>query len=125
MNEVRKRLSKIDVDGLQSINQLEKKIADKPYTLMPLFDYTGRPDKAVTSLLNGRFVIIVDGNPMVLIGPGTFLLLLKSPEDIYFSFQYISFARLIRAISFLLSVLMPGAWVALTSFHPDQIFPFV
>lgn len=123
LNEVRKRLNKIDVDGLQSINQLEQKIADKPYTLMPLFDYTGRPDKAVTSLLNGRFVIIVDGNPMVLIGPGTFLLLLKSPEDIYFNFQYISFARLIRIISFLLSVLLPGAWVALTSFHPDQI-PF-
>lgn len=123
LNEVRKRLNKIDVDGLQSINQLEQKIADKPYTLMPLFDYTGRPDKAVTSLLNGRFVIVVDGNPMVLIGPGTFLLLLKSPEDIYFNFQYISFARLIRAISFLISVLLPGAWVALTSFHPDQI-PF-
>ncbi|MDR6550643.1 spore germination protein [Paenibacillus qinlingensis] len=123
LNEVRKRINKIDVYGLQSVNQLEQKIADKPFTLMPLFDYTGRPDKAVTSLLNGRFVIIVDGNPMVLIGPGTFLLLLKSPEDIYFSFQYISFARMIRAISFFLSILLPSAWVALTSFHPDQI-PF-
>lgn len=121
LNEVRKRINKIDVDGLQSINQLEQKIADKPYTMLPLFDYTGRPDKAVTNLLNGRFVILVDGNPMVLIGPATFLLLLKSPEDIYFSFQYISFARLIRGISFLFSVLLPGVWVALTSFHPDQI----
>ncbi|MZQ86243.1 spore germination protein [Paenibacillus sp. 5J-6] len=123
LNEVRKRMNKIDVEGLQSINQLEQKISDKPYTMMPLFDYTGRPDKAVTNLLNGRFVIIVDGNPMVLIGPATFLLLLKSPEDIYFSFHYISFARLIRGFSFLLSVLLPGVWVALTSFHPDQI-PF-
>ncbi|NHN31502.1 spore germination protein [Paenibacillus agricola] len=123
LNEVKKRLSKIDVDGLQSINQIEEKITDYKYSLLPLFDYTGRPDKAVSSLLAGRFVIIVDGNPMVLMGPGTLLLLLKSPEDLYFSFGYISFARLIRGLSFFLSIIMPGAWVALTSFHPDQI-PF-
>lgn len=123
LNEVRKRINKVDIDGLQSIHQLESMISDKQYSLMPLFDTTGRPDKAVTSLLNGRFVIIVDGNPMVLIGPGTFLLLLKSPEDIYFNYQYISFARMIRAFSFLLSILLPSVWVALTSFHPDQI-PF-
>jgi spore germination protein KA len=123
LNEVKKRLNKIDIDGLQSINQIEEKIADTNYSLLPLFDYTGRPDMAVSNLLSGRFTIIVDGNPMVLMGPGTLMLLLKSPEDIYFSFAYISFARLIRGLSLFLSIILPGAWTALTSFHPDQI-PF-
>jgi hypothetical protein len=123
LTKVQDRLSRIDIDGLYSINQLEELIADAKYTLMPLLDYSGRPDKAVSSLLAGRFVIIVDGNPMVLIGPATFLLLLKSPEDQYFSFQYISFARLIRLFSFCISIFLTGAWVALSTFHPDQI-PF-
>ncbi|WP_028559750.1 spore germination protein [Paenibacillus pinihumi] len=123
LKEAKNRLQKIDIDGLYSINQLEELMVDQKLTLFPLLDFTGRPDKAVSSLLAGRFVIILDGNPMVLIGPGNLSLLMKSPEDLYFSFQYISFARLIRALSLLISMLLPGAWVALSSFHPDQL-PF-
>ncbi|MCQ6557790.1 spore germination protein [Paenibacillus mendelii] len=123
LNEVRSRLNKIDIDGLYSINQLESFINDTKYSLFPLLDFTGRPDKVVASLLAGRFVIIVDGNPMVMIGPGSFSLLMKSPEDLHFNFEYVSFARLIRLLSFAISVLLPGAWVALSSFHPDQL-PF-
>jgi hypothetical protein len=123
LKEVRARLNKIDVDGVYSINQLEEALADVKYPLFPLLDSSGRPDFAVSSLLAGRFVIIIDGNPLVLVGPATFGLILKSPEDVHFSFQYVSFARLIRVLSFWLAVLLPGFWVALTAFHQDQI-PF-
>ncbi|TMV45522.1 spore germination protein [Paenibacillus mesophilus] len=123
LTEVRKRLDKIDIDGIYSISQLEEALSDIKYTLFPLLDFTGRPDYAVTSLLAGRFVIMIDGNPMVLIGPATFALILKSPEDVHFSFQYVSLTRLIRLVSFWLAILLPGFWVALSGFHQDQI-PF-
>lgn len=123
LKEIKQRLDKIDVDGISGVGQLEELLADSKYSLFPLLDFTGRPDYAVSSLLNGRFIVIIDGSPMVLIGPGTFTLLLKSPEDIHFSFYYVSFVRLIRALSFLLSIILPGLWVALTAFHPDQV-PF-
>ncbi|WP_246320647.1 spore germination protein [Paenibacillus qinlingensis] len=121
--EIRSRLNKIDVDGIYSISQIEEAIADSKYSLFPLNDMSGRPDFAVSSLLAGRFIIIVDGNPLILIAPSTFSLILKSPEDIHFSFQVVSFARLIRFISFWISIVLPGFWVALTAFHQDQI-PF-
>jgi len=123
LKEVRSRLSKIDVDGLYSINQLEEALSDAKYPLFPLLDSSGRPDFAVSSLLAGRFVVVIDGNPLVLIAPATFGLIMKSPEDVHFSFQYISFARVIRVISFWLSIMLPGFWVALSAFHQDQI-PF-
>ncbi|MDF2717655.1 MAG: spore gernimation protein GerA [Paenibacillus sp.] len=123
LTEVRKRLSRIDIDGIYSISQLEEALSDVKYTLFPLIDFSGRPDYAVTSLLAGRFVIVVDGNPMVLIGPATFALILKSPEDVHFSFQYVSLTRIIRLISFWLAIFLPGFWVALSAFHQDQI-PF-
>lgn len=123
LEEVRERLNNIDVDGIYSINQLEDEIVDVKYSLFPLLDTTGRPDFVVSGLLAGRFAIIVDGNPQALIGPATFGLILKSPEDMHFSFQYVSFARIIRIISFVLALLLPGLWVALTAFHQDQI-PF-
>ncbi|ANY69231.1 spore gernimation protein GerA [Paenibacillus sp. BIHB 4019] len=123
LSEVRNRLNSIDVDGLYSINQLEEMLVEEKYSLFPLLDFTGRPDYAVSSLLAGRFIVIVDGNPMVLIGPSTFFLMLKSPEDLYFNFQYVSFARLLRIFSFFISILLPGLWIALSAFHQDQI-PF-
>jgi len=121
--ELRKRLNKIDIDGLYSIHQLESFLADQKYSIFPLLDYTGRPDKAVSSLLSGRFIIIVDGIPLILVGPANLSLLVDSPEDLHFNFQYVTFARMIRFISFLVSILLPGVFVALTAFHPDQI-PF-
>lgn len=123
VEEVRKRINKIDVDGIYSVAQLEELLGDVKYTLFPLLDFTGRPDFVVAALLAGRFVILVDGNPFVLVGPAGFSLILKSPEDIHFNFQYISFARLIRLFSFWLSILLPGFWVAIVAFHQDQV-PF-
>lgn len=121
LEEVKKRLSKIDMDGLYTASQLEELLSDSKYSLLPLIDFTGRPDYAVSSLINGRFIIIVDGNPMVLTGPGSLSLLMKSPEDIHFNYIYISFVRLIRVLSLVLSVALPGFWVALTAFHQDQL----
>ncbi|CAG7650454.1 Spore germination protein XA [Paenibacillus solanacearum] len=123
LNEVRSRLENIKVDGIYSIGQLEEALSDVKYSLFPLLHFTGRPDFVVASLLAGRFIIIVDGNPMVLIGPATFALTLKSPEDIHFGFQYVSFSRLLRIASFWVSIVLPGFWVSLTAFHQDQI-PF-
>ncbi|OAB37562.1 spore gernimation protein GerA [Paenibacillus macquariensis subsp. macquariensis] len=123
LTEIKRRLDNIDVDGISGVGHLEELLSDSKYSLFPLLDSTGRPDFVVNCLLNGRFVIIIDGNPLVLVGPGTFTLLLKSPEDLHFNFYYVSFVRLIRALSFLLSIILPGLWVALTAFHPDQI-PF-
>ncbi|GIP27035.1 spore germination protein [Paenibacillus sp. J23TS9] len=123
LEEVRKRLSKIDIDGLYTINQLEELLSDSKYSLFPLLDFTGRPDYVITCLLSGRFVIVIDGNPMVLIGPGSLALLMKSPEDVHFNYIYVSFVRLIRGLSLILSILLPSFWVALAAFHQDQI-PF-
>ncbi|WP_336787612.1 spore germination protein [Paenibacillus sp. MMO-177] len=123
LNAVHKSLQSIDTDGLYSINQLEEELTGSKYKLLPLLDYTGRPDYCVNALLSGRFLIVMDGNPLVMIGPAGLSLLLKSPEDIHFNYTYVSFARLIRLISLFLTVFLPGIWVALMAFHQDQL-PF-
>lgn len=123
LDQVKSRLKKMDVDGIYSIGQLEEALSDFKYSLFPLLDFTGRPDYAVSCLLNGRFIIVIDGSPLVLIGPINIWLTTKSPEDVHFGFQYVSFVRIIRMLSLLLGIFLPGFWVALTAFHQDQI-PF-
>lgn len=123
LRRARERLQSIDADGIFSVNQIEEMLSDSRYSVFPLLSFTGRPDFAVQSLLSGRFVILIDGNPMALIGPADLTLLMKSPEDAHFNYAYISFARIIRLISLFISIFLPGIWVALMAFHQDQI-PF-
>ncbi|MCC3375345.1 spore germination protein [Cohnella sp. REN36] len=123
LEQVRRKLREIDADGVYSINQLEEWLVGSRFKIFPLLDFTGRPDYTTTALLAGRFIIIVDGNPLVLVGPAGLSLILKSPEDVHFNYSYVSFARAIRGLSLFLSIFLPGIWVALASFHQDQI-PF-
>ncbi len=124
IEEVRQRLHKINIDKVVSSTELEEIITDSSLSIFPLLDYTGRPDYAVQSLLRGRFVLIVDGSPTVSIAPVNLLLLVKAPEDVHFNFIYVSFARVLRIIGLSISLLLPGFYVALISYHQDQI-PFL
>ncbi|MCM3782586.1 spore germination protein [Neobacillus mesonae] len=123
LKEIQTGLKKIDTDAIYSLNQIESFLTNSKFKLLPLMDYTGRPDYCVSSLLAGRFILIVDGNPMVLVAPAGISLLLKSPEDVHFNYSYVTFVRLLRGLCLFLSIFLPSIWVALMAFHQDQI-PF-
>jgi Na+-transporting methylmalonyl-CoA/oxaloacetate decarboxylase, beta subunit len=126
VKEARHRIQSIDVDGLVSSQELETALSDHTYSLFPLINYIGRPDFAVECLLRGRFVITIDGNPMVLIAPANITSLIKSPEDDHSPFAYVSLERLLRITGLVIALLLPGFWVAVTAFNLDQIpFPLL
>ncbi len=121
--EVRKRLETFQTESIVSSGQLEQWLSDRTFSLFPLIDYIGRPDFVIEILLRGRFAIVVDGSPMVLIGPANFLALLKTPEDVHFPYYYVMFQRALRIFGLLLSIFLPGFWIALATVNMDQI-PF-
>lgn len=124
IEDVRSRIHNITVDKMVSSTELEELISDSSYSIFPLLDYTGRPDYAVQSLLRGRFILITDGSPTVSIAPVNLFLLIKAPEDVHFNFLYVSFARILRIAGLAISLFLPGFYVALISYHQDQI-PFL
>ncbi|OQP03119.1 spore germination protein [Geobacillus sp. 44B] len=123
IHEVKKRILQLNIDSLTSTNQLEELLGDKRFSLFPLFAYTGRPDFAVNSLLNGRFIILLDGAPTVIIGPGNLLFLLNTSEDNATNPIFVIFQRILRFMGISLAIYLPGFWTALLSFHPGEI-PF-
>ncbi|MFW5434797.1 spore germination protein [Paenibacillus apiarius] len=126
LNEVRQRLGQIDTDAVVSSSQLGEALGDSKYALFPLLDYIGRPDYVVQALVRGRFIIIVDGSPMVLLGPANLVLTLKSPEDIHFPYFFVTFQRILRIIGLFVSIFMPGFWIALIAFGLEQLpFPLL
>ncbi|UVI32993.1 spore germination protein [Paenibacillus spongiae] len=119
--EARNRLTTFQAESIESSGQLEQWLSDRSFSLFPLIDYIGRPDFVIQTLLRGRFAIIVDGSPMVLIGPSNFLEQLKTPEDVHFPYYYVMFQRSLRIIGLLLSIFLPGFWVAIATVNLDQI----
>lgn len=121
LEEVRRRLSNVKLDILTSIYELESGLRDRPYSLFPTMDYTGRPDFIVEAMNQGRFAIIVDGNPTVTFAPVSLLLQTKSPEDSYINFFYVSLERIIRMLGISVSAFLPGMWIAFSAYNIEQI----
>ena len=121
VEETLRRIEGIKVDYIFAAAELEQLIEDKSVTTLPQFLSTERPDRASRALLDGRVVILVDGSPFVLILPTTIFELNESAEDNYLRFPYVNMIRIIRTIAFLLSILLPGLYVAVVSFHAELL----
>ncbi|SDM51009.1 GerA spore germination protein [Fictibacillus solisalsi] len=119
--QIMDKITTIDIDGIFSGTQLEELFNKSPYALFPRHAYTGRPDFAVQSLLNGRFIILIDGTSYAFITPINLFYLLKGSEDKETTYIYSSFERMIRIIGLSSAAFLPGFWVALTAFHQNQL----
>jgi len=121
VQEVRDRITRIDVDSIQESGELEEYIEDEPLSPFPTILRTERPDRVAGALFEGRIAILTDGTPFVLIAPATFLMFLTSPEDYYERFFIASAVRLLRFVSFFIALLLPALYVAVTTFHQEML----
>lgn len=121
LKEVRKRISRIKIDGVLDSEFIEEFIEDVPYSPFPQIQNTERPDVVSANILEGKVAIIVDNTPFALIIPMTFWDGLQSAEDYYERYIYSSFIRIIRYILFNTSLFLPSLYVALTTYHPKLI----
>ncbi|GMA60491.1 spore germination protein [Alicyclobacillus fastidiosus] len=121
LQEVRKRINRIEIDGVLESAYVEEFIQDRALTPFPQVQNTERPDVVCASLLEGRIAIFVDTTPFVLIVPMTFWTGLQAAEDYYERTLYTSFIRWIRFILFNVALFLPSLYVAITTYHPQLI----
>ena len=122
VNEVKYRLNNLDIDSLLSAGELDQLISDSNALGIPQTISTERPDKASKYLLNGRVVVIVNGTPYGIIMPSILIDFLTSPEDTNLKVSFANFLRLLRFLASFITLLLPGLYVAITSFH-QEIMP--
>lgn len=123
VDEVKERMSRIDIDGLLGSSYIEEFIEDNPYSPFPQVQYTERPDTLCAALLEGRAAILVDGTPIPIIVPVTLYMMLQSAEDYYQRFIAATWIRWIRYMFLLVSFLLPSIYIAVTTFHPEMLPP--
>ncbi|WP_138756121.1 spore germination protein [Paenibacillus sinopodophylli] len=121
LEEAKRRLASIETDSILESSYVEEWISDEPLSPFPQLLSTERPDVVCANLLEGRFAVIVDGTPFVLIAPINLFSMLQSPEDYYQHIWMSTFVRWLRYVFFLLSLLLPSFYIAITTYHQEMI----
>lgn len=121
LNELKNRLERYNIDAVLETGTIEQLIEEKWYSPFPQMQYTERPDKAASALLEGRVVVAVDTTPYVLILPSTLNTFMQASEDYYNRWAISAMIRCIRYMAMLLAMGTPGLYIALTTFHPAML----
>jgi len=121
VTEIKKRLQRIDIDGIIASGYIEQLIEDQTWTTFPTTFHTERPDVVSSQLLEGRIAIVVDGTPFVLTAPAIFVQFFQAPDDYYSRFDISTGIRLLRIIAFLIALVGPATYIAATTFHQEMI----
>ncbi|MBR7039700.1 MAG: spore germination protein [Oscillospiraceae bacterium] len=89
-----------------------------------LFDtvgYTERPDVLAARLLEGRVAVLIDGMPQALTVPRLFVESFQSIDDHSFKPWYATFLRWMKYAAFLIALLLPALYVAVSMHHPELL----
>ncbi|HBK86359.1 MAG TPA: spore germination protein [Firmicutes bacterium] len=121
VDEVKRRIDLINIDGILDSGYIEQFIQDTPYSPFPQVQYTERPDRVAAAILEGRVAIVSDGSPNALIAPATLTNFLPAPEDYYERWLLMTAIRIVRTASLLNSILLPSLYIAFLNFHQEII----
>lgn len=121
VEEARHRLSNIKTDYIFSSTDIEMFIEESTLFPLPQIIKTERPDRAASFLADGKVVIMVQGSPFALVLPATAADLIEASEDNYVRVEEANFMRIIRILGILISLLLPGTFVAISLYHHESI----
>ena len=121
VERMKRRLNEIDIDGFISPAAVEEYVTGSRSTAFPLLQYTERADKFCQGLLDGRIGLIVDGLPLAYLAPVGIGYLMDSMEDRSRDYITASAIRILRYLALLVSLLLPGIYVAMIAFHREAV----
>ena len=121
VDKMKARIQEIDIDGMLSPASVEEYVTGSRATAFPLVQYTERSDRFCQGLLDGRVGLLVDGLPLGYLAPTDLMDLMESPEDRGRDYIGASAVRILRYLSLLVSLMLPGIYIALAAYHQAMI----
>ena len=120
VNDVIKRINKINIDGVLS-SDIIKNLIDDNNGPLPTILTTERPDIAARALLDGKIAIVLDNSPYVLIIPAMLNDFFKTSEDVYGKSLNVSITRILKYLSFFIALLGPAFYISLITYNQEMI----
>ena len=118
---VEEQIQSIDIDALLATGNLEEYLTDTASTPFPMVLYTERPDRFCYGLSQGKVGILVEGFPLGYLVPGVIRDFLMAPQDRSENWLLASALTVLRWGCLLVTLYLPGLYVAMVNFHPEMI----
>jgi spore germination protein KA len=119
LDNLRNKLTTINVDMVQAAGELEKLLIGKRKHLFPTVLITERPDRITRAMSRGKIILLIKGNMFAIILPATFFDFMHAVEDIYDSFWMTRVLIFLRYASIFLTITLPALYISVVSYNPE------
>lgn len=121
VSQIEERLKQERFNSVLDYGELLPFIDTDISSLFSCVGTTERPDVLASKLLEGRVAVMVEGTPFVMYTPYLFSDNFSSLDDYDNPPFYSSFMRILKYGAFIISVFLPGMFVAVGTFHQELI----
>lgn len=121
VDEIRRRINGISVDYVISIEEVSMLIEENPLMITGHILATERPDRVARAISEGRVAVILSGSSRALILPTNAYEMMHSASDAYLRVNFANMSRALRLIAALISILLPGVFLAITLYHSEML----
>lgn len=114
-------LSRMDQEGVLSTAEVEEYLTAPQRSVFPRLLCTERPDRVCQGLMEGRVAVLADGIPLGMLAPAELGQFLRAPQDRSYHYLAAGALNLLRWICMAATLLLPGFYAAVATFHPELI----
>lgn len=119
VKDIENKLNKLVLDYVGNSNYIIDKLSNK--SIFQDYISTERPDYVSFCLEEGRISILVENSNQVIILPRFFTDYFKNIDDYYQNNINVNITRFIRVIAFIVAIITPGFYIALTTFNQETL----
>ena len=114
-------LAGINQEGMLTPAELEEHFSAPRSSAFPRVLFTERPDRVCQGLLEGRVAVMCDGIPLGCVVPVEMGQFLRAPQDRAYHYLASAALNVLRWICMGVTLLLPGFYIAVATFHVELI----
>ncbi|MNI43035.1 Spore germination protein B1 [compost metagenome] len=121
LQKVLTKIKEIKTNKLIGGADFEEQVIDNKYSFFPQVIYTEKTDKAVSNIMEGKIIVLIDGLPIIYILPAVVNMFFQAPEDYSVNYGISTILRILRYFSTFLTLILPAFYVCISVFHQEMI----
>lgn len=121
LNELRKRITAINVDGVPLAGYIQQYIEDSAFSLFPQSFTSERADIIEGNILEGRIAVILEGTSTVITVPTLITEFFQAVEDYSQRTVISNFVRMIRFGAVFIIITAPSMFLTMVKFNGELI----
>lgn len=121
LKDVKRRLKSINLNTILESGYIQPYLEGDGGWFFSECTTCERPDVFAAKLYEGRVGILVDGTPFALVVPHLFIESFQTLDDYTQKPFYAFFIRAVRLTAYFITLFLPGAYVAVASYHPEML----